>query len=161
MKKKNKDEFSLMNLFKFVVIVIVAFAAFYGITILVTNKKADEKQKIEASIQYDEILVGQILNNKDESYYVLVENEDNENNINYYQYISKKNNLKVYYCDLSNAFNKKFKSDDSNLYVDSIDQIKFADTVLLYVEKGKIVSAYETDEEITNTLESNLKENSK
>lgn len=157
MKKINDNEFSLVRLLKFVVIVVLAFAAFYAITVFVTNKKETKKEKIESSIQYDEILIGEILNRDYDSYYVLVENEDNENNDYYYQYVNSQNEKKVFYCDLSNSFNKKYKSTESNLSVTNIDEIKFSDTTLLYIEGGKIINAYENNEDITNILEYNSK----
>ena len=158
-KINNVDEgITLFNLFKFIVIVVVAFVAFYGITVLVTNKKESKKEDTKVDIQYDEILVGEILNRNIESYYVLVVDGDLDS---YYQYVGSDNNAnKVYYCDLSNSFNKPYLSDESNLFVSNIGEIKFSKTTLLNIESNKIVNAYEDADEILNILDSNSKQDS-
>ena len=153
-KNNNTDEFNLISLIKFVVVVIIAFIAFYGITLLVTNNKETKKESNNAAIQYDEILVGEILNRKNETYYVLVEDSSSETTLS--QYIGSNNNTKkVFFCDLENAFNKTYKSDESNLYVDNISEIRFKNTTLLEIENGKIVNSYEENEQIENTLKAN------
>lgn len=156
-KKINKvDDFNPISLIKFVVIVVICFVAFYGITMLVTNKKETKKETIEPTIQYDEVLIGQILNRKNESYYVLVEDSSDEELAELAQYVGTTNNTKkVYYSELNNSFNKGYKSDSSNLNVDNISEIRFKTTSLLEIENGNIVSSYEEHDEILNTLKSN------
>lgn len=153
------DTSNIVNLIKMIVIVAVTFLAFYGITVLVTNNKEKEtstKNENTAVIQYDEILVGQILNRPQNSYYVLIEGENDSHISEYQTYLdSSKTTEKVYYAELSNLFNKKYYSEESNLNADSISQIRFKGTTLLKIENGQIINTYEENENILSELKKN------
>ena len=89
-KKTNENIVStneLTNLIKIIVIVCVVLLAFYFITVFV-NKKAktntNNNEDTVAIIQYDKIMVGEILNRPQTEYYVLVKNSDDINS-NLYQ----------------------------------------------------------------------------
>ena len=84
MKKGNKNrrntpkkisynsENQMMTLFKIIIVLIVIFGVFYGLTLWRTRDKAlDDTDVKETEIQYDEILVGTLLKQNDNEYYVL------------------------------------------------------------------------------------------
>ena len=69
----------LINLIKIVVIVCVILLAFYFITLLVNKKTKGSvfgNDDSVAVIQYDKIIVGEILNRPDNNYLVLVKKEN-------------------------------------------------------------------------------------
>ena len=165
--KKNKSQhwYSRNELTKLVftfIIVIVVFIAFYLLTILIKNNTSSDDDFIEsesaAVIQYEKILVGEIFNMNQNSYYVLILKDFEENEENYKQtidnYLLKEDAYKVYYVDLKSAFNKKFLSSDSNLEISSISDIRFKEDTLLKIEDKKIVNTYEGKNNIVEHLKS-------
>lgn len=141
-----------------VVIVTVLFIAFYGITILITSKdqKKPNNTTQNATIQYDKILVGNLLTQPDEKYYVLIGDQDDDN-INLYDtylqlYEKVKDHAKVYRAVLNHPMNLRFKGETTNTNITNILDLKVKGTTLVYVEKGKIIKAYEGEEELTKIL---------
>ena len=94
------------------------------------KQKKKEDEKVEASIQYDQILVNKVLSQNKNEYYVLAKMKDDKYNDTYDVYVGsytyKEGALKIYTADLSSAFNKNYVSDESNLYVSNVDDIKFS-----------------------------------
>lgn len=162
--KKTKSKFwdnsnELKKLVTIFLIVVVIFAIFYVLTVVINNNKSSQPKENNsvAVIQYDEILVGEILNQNQDAYYVLATEED-DNNISQYQsyidnYKSNENSLKVYEVNLSSVFNKKYMSEDSDFDFNQLSEIKFSTATLLKIEDGKLTEYYEGKEEITEYLE--------
>ena len=76
-----ENEYKIQNLIKMVVILVLIVAIFYGLTIIITkNKQQPENNETPGNteIQYDEILIGDIYNQNENEYYVLVELEEEE-----------------------------------------------------------------------------------
>ena len=148
------DENQLGNFIKLIIIVAVLFLAFYLLTLIIN--KEEKKTEDKATIQYDTILVGNIASQPKESYYVLVSESTDTNNGLYKTYIdlyTKANsNARVYYADLDNPLNAKFVSEDSNLLVSNILDLKLKDTTLIEVEDGKIKNAYEGEDTVKSIL---------
>lgn len=140
---------------KILVFVLVFVAIFWLITILITNKD-NKKTTTESAIQYKEILVGSILNREPESYYVLVQYKDDSNIKSYNSlinsYIAKDEHLEVYNVDLTVGFNEKYMSTKANLNIAKISDIKFSETTLLQIEKGKITKTVTGSDKITDFL---------
>lgn len=142
----------------FILIVIAVFGCFYGLTNLIIKNKSTEtaiNEESEAIIQYEEIIVGDMYNQKEESYYVLVEMMDDADISTYEskkeEYMALENSLKVYTIDLSSAFNKKYVGEESNF--ESKYPI-FSQSALLKITSGEIVEKYEGQEEIINYFDS-------
>ena len=72
-------------------------------------------------------------------------------------YTYKEGALKIYTADLSSAFNKNYVSDESNLYVSNVDDIKFSKSTLIKISNGQVVEAYEGHENIVAHLNSIVK----
>lgn len=151
MKKNNKSynqDFEVGNLVKIILVILVVFGLFYVLTYYIQkNKKTeinnnDTKNTI-TTIQYDEILMGEILNQSENEYYVLlVKNEDYTKT--YKEYISKySNGNKFYYSLIDNGMNSRYLSDTSNLNVEDIDELKVVGTSLVKVNSGKIIESYD------------------
>ena len=154
-KVEYSDDTEVSKLIKLVVIVTLIVLFFYGITMLV-NKEKQKDSDTTATIQYDEILVGNILKQPNDEYYVMIYDNDDSNTSLYKTYINlymqKDEAIRVYTSQLSNVFNQKFKSEKSNLKVDDILDLKIKSSTLLKIKNKKIISSYEGDK-LVNFLE--------
>ncbi len=153
----------LINLIKIVVIVCVILLAFYFITLLVNKKTKGSvfgNDDSVAVIQYDKIIVGEILNRPDNNYLVLVKKENDVNSNLYQSYLSiysgKENALKVYNVDLSEVFNSNYVGDETILDK-GIQNYKFSDTTIIKVDDGSISESYVGTEAIENYLKELIK----
>lgn len=113
------EEYNLISLIKMIVVIIIVVFMFYGLTVLITkNKKTGSQDDINnnTEIQYDEILIGNIYDQKEEEYYVLVELTSDYITLNdiLTNYNSKTEKIKLYTADLDNGFNKKYLGEKSN-----------------------------------------------
>ena len=143
-----------------ILVVALVFGLFYVITLFITKDNSENSnndlENAEVLIQYDKILVGNILDQKDNEYYVLVYKEDDVYFDLYMSYLMTYSNLSdslnYYSVNLDEVFNKKFISDDSKLDVKDVNELKFNQTTLLRVKNGKIVSHYEGKDAITGKL---------
>ena len=164
-KKKNNSIFSSDNemakLILLIVIVAIAFGLFYVITLFVVKKDKTETTKeetTEAVIQYEKILVSNILSQKPEEYYVLAYTSDDEyveaykNNLTYFA-MATENAVPYYFVELDNSLNKNFVTEKSKLDVSNSKDIGFSQTTLLRIKEGKIISKYEGKESITGKLD--------
>lgn len=169
MNKYNKvtsnDEF--LKLVKVIVAVVIVFLIFYIITIFVSNNSNNKRNivtddsEVKNEIQFEEIIVNQILNQNFDEYYVIVY-QDNDYNINlyntYFSTITSENKeFKYYKVNLDRIFNKSFLSENSNVNVNDIKQIRFKEATLLKINNQKIVDYFEGKEEIVNHLNSIIK----
>lgn len=150
------DDNEMVRLLKIILVLVVVVVVFFGITYLVTREKKKEDTKTEPTIQYDEILVGEIWN-KEGTYFVLAGSEEDYFLSLYAYYLDlyeEKNSEMTYYMvNLDNAFNHKYFSDTSNLYTTNPSDIRFSTTTLLKVSGGRVVEAYEGKENIQTYLE--------
>ncbi len=141
---------------KFVVILlcIVAFIAIlWLVSVLKDNKIEEESNESKTvSINYNEVIVGNMLDQKYDSYLVYAYNEDDNDSTVEYLLISAGHYYKL---DLSKANNLPATAETSN-FKGTIDQIKFKGTTLLIIEKGKITKYYEGNDAIKEYLK-NLK----
>ena len=149
----------LKSLIILVIIVSVIFLIFYGITLLFDKKETtNENSVVQETIQYDEILVGQVLNRDEKEYYVLIKNEQNHYNDLYLayldSYVNADSSRRYYTVDLSNAFNSSYLGDATVIDKTDFYSSKFADTTLIKVKNKKINKTYSTHEDILAILKS-------
>lgn len=148
----------LKKLIVIFVIVVVIFAIFYAITLVIKDNRTSQPKEDNsvAVIQYDEIIVGEILNQNKEAYFVLATEEDDDDLSSYQSYIdsygTKEGALKVYKVNLNSAFNKKYIGEESNFAFDQLSEIRFNKATLLKIENGEIIEYYEGTDEITEYL---------
>ncbi|MEG2322516.1 MAG: hypothetical protein RSB71_03455 [Bacilli bacterium] len=156
-KKQNiSNDNEVTKLIKMVVIVTVLFLAFYLITVLVTNKDKTKKEEKPVEIQYDTVLIGNILQQPNDVYYVLVEDMDDDSLGIYEAYLEVYSKVdkasRVYFSILNHPLNISFKDSTSKTDITDISQLKLKGTTLLKIEKGKITKAYEDKEEMKKFL---------
>lgn len=150
------------KLIKIILIIGVIFAIVYFATGYVSkymNKKNSNQNETDAAavIQYDEIMIGEILNQKPEEYYVLVIKEDDPYSSLYQSllttYKNKEGHLNVYTASLSSGFNQKYIGEEENLKPEQITQFKTKGKVLLKVKDKKITDSYTEDAILTQLKE--------
>ena len=147
----------LRNLFTIIISIVGVICVFYIITMLVTKNNGTLKYQSKgeiSQISYTQILASDILN-KNGTYYILVEN-DNDKYISLFKtyistYVSFDEHLDFYYVDLKDALNKKYLSEKSNI---SVDDLKFSGTTLLKISNGNIESSYIDSNSINDYLKS-------
>ena len=77
-----------INYIKIILIILVIVCVFSLITSFVTNKKNNKTNSNEVTIQYKEIIAGNILNVSNDEYYVLLEFENDNYNTLYETYLT-------------------------------------------------------------------------
>ncbi len=140
------------KLIKIIVVLIVIVAAFYGLTVIITKfQKAStperNKNTVPAVIQYDEILIGTILNQVRDEYYVLIQKDDDQYQIltSYYlqKYSSDSKSLKVYMSNINSIYNEFYISETSNVRTNNINEFRVSTITLVKIKNHEIVEAYE------------------
>jgi len=159
--KSNSDE--LTKLIQLILIVSVILVIFYLITTWVTDNKrpnnSNEEETVQDTIiQYDEILIGNLLAQPNDEYYALVIAEDDADATSYNTLINtyrdKENSLRVYSSKLDSVFNNKYKSDESYFDTEKISEVKFKMSTLVKVQNKKVVEQYEGSSDIVDAIES-------
>lgn len=151
-KEKKKNEYSekkeLINLSKiiFSILIIAIFATmlFYIVSKNYTLKKST------ANIDYDEIMAGQTFTKKDNEYYVLFYEFDNDNDLS--DKINEKKSV-IYKVDLLNSFNKSILSETSNKSASKAEELKIAGPTIIKIKSGKNVEYIEGYDNIVKYLE--------
>lgn len=154
MEQTNQNEMG--KLIRIIVVIVAIFIVFYILTVLTTGSKKGEyskKQTTPAIIQYDELLLGTIYNQKENNYYILIK-EENDPYIELFEGLlsqqkSKEGGIPYYTVNLSSAFNQKYIGDVSSF--DS-NHLKVIGTTLLKITEHNIVERYETSETILEAL---------
>lgn len=165
--KKNEVQVEQTNefsrLIKITLIVTAIFAVFYVITIVVTKKadaiKIDNEKKNEtiekAEIQYENIMIGTMLNQSG-TYYVLIEEDEDNRSSEYSSMIenakSNEDAPKIYKANLTDSFNKVYLGKEENYYVSDISEFVVKGTTLVKIVDGKIDSVYDNYDAIKNKL---------
>ena len=155
--KNDSETTEITKLIKIVLIVTGIILIFYGVTTVVTKKAteaAKEKNSTKATIQYDNIMIGSMLN-MDDTYYVLIEDE-NDKKIDEYktslQTISATEEApRIYTANLEDSFNKVYLSSKEN-YTDNLEEFKCKGTILIKVSNHKIEQTYDTYDSISKKL---------
>ena len=175
-KKTSYDnDNQLISLFKIIGVLVIIFGLFYGLTAWRTMDKTKKtNEETETEIQYDEILIGTIMNQTANEYYVLVADLNADDYSKYETYVSSFENstkLRIYTSDSKNIFNRSYISDTTNAskYVNktSIKDITFSDDCLVHVKKvknkkgnkeNKIVDVFIGEEKILEQLSKIVKD---
>lgn len=151
-----REEYNIQNIIKFIVIVLVVAALFYLITIIVSKNKTQStsKTKEESVIQYDSIIIGNMFQQKEKEYYVLLKDK-NDTYLSYYEtyinnYKQKDSALKIYNVDLQSAFNKKYYGKENKI---NKENFMIKETTLLKIKNSEIEESYQGNEEISKKLE--------
>ena len=156
-KKAEKDSTPVVSneeikkLLKIIIMICGVLLVFYFITTLVQNNKTNNNNSDNvAVIQYNKILVGEVLNRKDKEYYVLVEKENDSYIDLYKQYLSTIKDAKFYTTDLSDVFNQNHIGEETFVQGNDVSKYKFSKTTLLQIKNGNLINVYKNQEEIIN-----------
>lgn len=149
-----ENEYKIGNLIKITLILVLIITIFYGLTIIITKNQTKELENEVPSntqIQYEEILIGNIYNQKEDEYYVLVELESDyltlSSSVNNYN--EKEDSLKLYIADLNDGFNKKYLGETSDF---NKEYPTFSKSTLLKISNKKIIEYTEGTDEIQKKL---------
>lgn len=163
-KSNTNSDMEYSKVIKITIGVVVVLALVYFITALATGEiKFNNKKKAEeteTSIQYEEIIAGQILNRSDKDYYVLLFNFT-DTYASYYlsikdTYIKKDKSLPVYIVDLEKDINKEIVAEDSKnikVYVDNVNSLKVSNPTLIRIRDHKVVQSIEDRDKIIELFE--------
>ena len=156
MEQINQNE--VKKFIRMIVIIVVVFIVFYLITILATRhhkKGYTPSSTTPAVIQYDEIILSQLYNQKENEYFVLIKGEEDpylslfESLLS--QFETKENGFTYYTIDLSSAFNQRFVGEEASF---DPNGLRFVETTLLKIQDHTLVEYYETSDGILEYLKS-------
>lgn len=147
------------KLLKIVLIVTAIIIVFYFVTSFVTRKARevkDSKSSEKAVIQYNNLIIGSMLN-RDGEYYVLIEKDDDEYLTEYESSIQmigiNEEAPKVYLANLTDSFNKNYLDDVAN-YDSDLANFKVSGTTLIKVSDHVISEIFDNHDDISSKLES-------
>lgn len=153
----------IIRLVKIVLIVTAIFAVFYVVTLLVTKKSDEVKHDREqenktvekAEIQYENIMIGTMLNENGTSYVLILETDDNRSE----EYESLIETIKsnedapnIYKANLTDSFNKTYLGKEENYYVSDISEFRVKGTTLVKIGDGKVDAVFDNYDAIKNKL---------
>ncbi len=153
--KYETEESKEVKKFILVVISLVAIIVliYFFTKIFVTKDlvKGHEVSYQDGVINYDNLIVGNMLSKNDKEYYVIAFDSTSNDSAYYHTLISAYKNkdkaLNIYSIDLSNELNKKYIDvNKPNLEFTSLDNLKLGEVTLFKVKVGK-VSIYLTNVE--------------
>lgn len=162
LKNTNKSE-EQKEVKKFIIILLAVSIIIIGVYFLtkgIVKKKEEAKENAtakEVTFDYNNIILGELLNRPYDEYYVIVYNTKDAK-ANYYSgminsYSTKENSLKVYTADLNDSMNKKFyNKKESNPSASSVDELKVKDLTLIKVKNSKITKYLEDTDSIKKEL---------
>lgn len=144
------NDTEISKLIKLIIVVSLIVLIFYGLTVLVNQEKEVENPDTPASIQYDEILIGNVLKQPNEEYYVMIYDDEDYDTSLYSTYLDlykqKDEAIRIYTSQLNNPLNQNFKAEESNLDISDISDLKIQSSTLLKIDNGKIEEFYEGEE---------------
>lgn len=163
-KIKTEEQEQIERFIKILLIILIAITGIYLFTKFIVTKE-DYKYKAnvtEGVIDYNKLIVGNILNQNYDEYYVFVYN-GNENKAIYYsslidKYMAEENAKKVYWVDLSNKLNEKFitkNKEEVNFDAKNISEIKFGEYTLLKISNKQITKYINNIDDAKKELEIN------
>ena len=162
-KKEEKDGY-----FKFITtltVMLLLFVLTYFLVGVFYTKEIDFKsddeteETEEVSVDNSVIMLGQLLEQHDDEYYVLIYDFDDEvlsisSWLNVYE--NSDDALTVYKVNSKEKFNSKYiVSENSNPSAKNIDDLKVIPPTLIKVENGNITEYIEGEDNITNLFKNN------
>lgn len=138
--------------------VVIVFLLFYLLTLYITNKNSDKKDKEQeedkVKISYNTTIVGRSLSMSEGEYLVIFYDNSNEEEAKTYKDLVSgyTGGLKVYTVDMSKAFNKPYASDQSNRSPEAESDFLINGPTLIKVSDKKVSEYMEGHEEISNYL---------
>lgn len=160
-KEKNFEEETnyvsrfILYLLIFLILLIIGYLII-GIFVnkTISFNKKDTKENSKVTIDNNTILAGEIFDQKEDEYYVLVYNKNEENSILGTwkgAYSGKENALKIYEVDSETKLNGNFiVKENSNKDAQSYSELRIISPTLIKINNKKIVEYIEGEEQIKN-----------
>lgn len=160
-KEKNFEEETnyvsrfILYLLIFLILLIIGYLII-GIFVnkTISFNKKDTKENSKVTIDNNTILAGEIFDQKEDEYYVLVYNKNEENSIlGTWKgvYSGKENALKIYEVDSETKLNGNFiVKENSNKDAQSYSELRIVSPTLIKINNKKIVEYIEGEEQIKN-----------
>lgn len=143
-------------------IIVLLFVSYLIVGVFFTKeidfKKKDKEEKTEESVTIDNktITAGQIFDQKDDSYYVLVYDfESKLTNLSTFVsvYSGKEGSIPIYKVDSASKLNSNFISkDSSNTNPTGYNNLKIKSPTLIKIENKAVTSYIEDETKIKNVL---------
>ena len=160
-KEKNFEEETnyvsrfILYLLIFLILLIIGYLII-GIFVnkTISFNKKDTKETSKVTIDNNTILAGEIFDQKEDEYYVLVYNKNEVNSIlGTWKgvYSGKENALKIYEVDSETKLNGNFiVKENSNKDAQSYSELRIVSPTLIKINNKKIVEYIEGEEQIKN-----------
>ena len=162
-KTKSNPELEYMKIIKIAVGVILVL----GLTWLVTawasgefNFGSKKEENEEVSIQYEEIIAGQIFNRVDSEYYVLLFNFTDTFGSYYLSLIDsykvEEDSLPIYIVDLEKKVNEKYVLGEDEKLVEKpkgLSEFKATNPTLVKIKNGKVTERITGQEKVLDFFE--------
>lgn len=161
-KNYGEDQEEVIRFIRLIIIILVVVLGVYlfsraFISKDLFGKKAEERESVEGTVNYNTTIIGAMLNKPEEEYYVIMYDTETSQAAYYSNLVTayKKNTepLKIYMADLNNELNKKYISEKNNLKVSNINDLTVKDVGLVKIKNGAIIASYNTIDEISKELE--------
>lgn len=165
-KVNSKIDSSILNKFYAVIGIICFLAFFYLLTLYITTKNSedttsnnDSNTNTEATISYEDIMVGRSFSMSDGEYLVLYYDKTDSDISSTYSnlvdtYSQDTDHLNIYTVNMGNSFNSSYTTtDDSNKTPASVSDLKINGPTLIKVSEGTAVEYIEGEEAITDYLQ--------
>lgn len=158
-EKVVQEQYSIKQMIIISIILVVIFCLFYFITTLVV-KPVDNNNQQQTQIDDNLITINQLLDRKENEYYVLAtKNSMYPTSVNYDEiynnyikkYSSKEKTLTVYKVNLDDALNKNYIGEELKIKEDLSDMV-LNNEVLFKIKEGKIEKYYVGNSEIIEKL---------
>lgn len=148
-KTNTNSEMEYSKIIKITIGVILVLTLTYFITALASGEIKFGKEKVEekeTSIQYEEIIVGQMLNRNKNEYYVLLF-DFTDSFASYYlslkdSYINNEDSLPFYIIDLEKHINSKYILKDGEELIEkpnNLSEFKVTSPTIIKVKDNKVV----------------------
>lgn len=147
----------VFHIIRVVAIILIVFCLFYGLTVLITKngdtKTTKNTTAKDNSISYTDIMLGRSFSMPEEEYLVLYYDKSNSDLISAFSsavsnYRGEENSYTLYTVDMSNEFNKKYESSESNRLPKDAQELAISGPTLIHFSKGIVVDYLEGKEAI-------------
>lgn len=156
----NENQQEIIRFLKILLLIVAFLGIIYVFTQKVINKETNINKSItKGTINYDKIILGTLLNQNYDEYYVFVYDGNSKDAIYYSAlidlYRNQKDSIKIYWADLNNHLNKKFIANNEkeiNKNAKNLNELKVGDYTLIKVSNKKIVKYIDTIESTKKEL---------
>ena len=160
-KRERKVEVTETDKIKSAVYTVIGVFLFLGLMYLCVfglNKigafdEGSKKPDTKTEFNYEKIMIGNVFNRSEKTYYVLFDNYKDYKVDSYINSLIKDSDEVVYKVDMSLSENASHVSDDNNKNASSSNELKINDITLIKISNGKIVEYLVGTEEIESYLE--------